>query len=93
MINQNLPFQPNLGLNSTEKQEASISGFFLKISIDNLTEEAQKLFEQDKIKFSKSLLESLNKLFKDNDLDVKFSDYTNDLVVSYSSRKNNDDRT
>jgi hypothetical protein len=90
MTDQNLPFQSNLGLNTEEKQEALISGISLKIRIDNLGEEAQKFFNQDTLQFSKSLLKSLNNLFKDNGLNVHFSDYTADLRVSYPSRKKKD---
>ena len=87
MTDQNLPFQSNLGLNE-EKREASISGVKLQISIDNLSEDAQKLFEQSSLQFGKDLFKSLNHLFKDNGLDIRFSDYTEDLQINYPARKN-----
>ena len=65
------------------KQEASIGGIHLKIRLDNLQDEAKDLFMQNSLLFAKELLTGLNKHFQDLGLDVRFSDYTADLSLSY----------
>ena len=64
-----------------DKQFADFHGLSLRIRLDNLADETQKMFRINCLDFGKELISSINELLKKNGLEAELSYY--ELSSSY----------